>query len=43
MYGGEMCIQVFVGRVKERDPLEIVGIDGRIVLKRIFRKSVRMA
>jgi hypothetical protein len=29
--------------VKQRDPLEILGVDGRIILKWIFKKSVGMA
>jgi hypothetical protein len=41
--GGEMCIEVFMGHVKQRDPLEILGVDGRIILKWIFKKSVGMA
>jgi len=39
-YGGEeMCIQVFLWRsLRERYNLEDPGIDGRIILKWIFRK-----
>jgi hypothetical protein len=40
MYGGEeMCIQDFGGEtLRERDRLENAGIDGRIILRWIFRK-----
>jgi len=39
-YGGaERCIRVFGGEnVSERDHLEGPGVDGRIILRRIFRK-----
>jgi len=40
MYGGEeKCIQGFTGgNLSEPDHLEDPGIDGRVILKRIFRK-----
>jgi len=38
-YGGEeRCIQGFVGSLRERDHLEGPGVDGRIILRWIFRK-----
>jgi len=39
MYGGaEVCIGFWWGNFRERDHLEDQGINGRIILKRIFRK-----
>jgi hypothetical protein len=36
-YGGEgRCIQVLVGNLRERDHLENPGIEGKIILRRIF-------
>jgi hypothetical protein len=38
-YGrGEKCIQVWLGSVKERDHLEVLCIDWRIILKCFFNK-----
>jgi hypothetical protein len=40
-YGGdERCIQFFFwwGNVRERDHLEDAGVDGKIILRWIFRK-----
>ena len=38
-YGGEDgCIQGFNGEIREGDHFEDPGIDGRIILKRIFEK-----
>jgi len=40
-YGGaERCgaYRVFMGNVRERDHLECLGLDGRIILKCIFKK-----
>jgi len=40
-YGGEQrCIQVYVGNLMEKDHLEDPGLDGRIILRWIFRKGV---
>ena len=42
MYGGEeTCIQVFFlgGGLRERGRLKDEGVDGRIILRWIFRKS----
>jgi hypothetical protein len=37
--GEERCIRVFGGEnVRERDHLEGTGVDGRIILRWIFRK-----
>jgi len=35
-----MCVQCVVGRkvVRERDHMEDQGADGRVILKRIFKK-----
>ena len=30
---------VLVGKLRERDHLEVLGFDGRVILKRIFKKS----
>ena len=38
VWGEERFTQVFVGNLKERDHLEDPDIDGRIILKWIFRK-----
>jgi hypothetical protein len=39
MGGEEICIQGFGrGNLRERDHLEDTGVDGRIILRRIFRK-----
>ena len=39
MYGGaEVCIGFWWGNFRERDHLEDQGINGRIILRRIFRK-----
>jgi hypothetical protein len=41
--GEERCIQVFLrGNLKERDHLEDLGMDGRIILRMIFRKWDRV-
>jgi len=36
--GEERCIQGLWGNLRKRDHLEDSGIDGRKILKRIFRK-----
>jgi hypothetical protein len=38
--GEERCVGVWWGTVRERDHLESPGVDGRIVLRWIFRKWV---
>jgi hypothetical protein len=39
MYGGEeMCIESLVGKPEERNHLKDPGLDGRVILKWIFRK-----
>jgi hypothetical protein len=39
MYGEEeTCIQGFCGSLRQRDQLENTGIDGRIILRWIFKK-----
>jgi len=42
MYGGGGGVEVYIefwwGKVRERDHLEDQGIDGRIILRWIFRK-----
>jgi hypothetical protein len=38
MYGGVVCTGVGWGHLRERDYLEDTGLDGRIILRRIFRK-----
>jgi hypothetical protein len=35
---GEACTGFWWGKMKERDHLEDPGVDGRIILRRIFRK-----
>jgi len=38
-YGGEKSLyRVLVGKLRERDNLEDPGLDGRIILRWIFRK-----
>jgi hypothetical protein len=38
-YGkGEICIQVLVKNMRERDHWRDEGVDGRIILRRIFRQ-----
>jgi hypothetical protein len=32
--------KVLVGNLRERDYLEVLGVDGRIILKRIFKTSL---
>jgi len=34
----ERCIQVLVGNLSERDHLEDIGVDGRIISKFTFKK-----
>ena len=36
--GGEVCTGIWWGNLNERDYLEYPGIDGRIILRWIFRK-----
>jgi hypothetical protein len=36
--GGERCVQVLVGNLREKDHWGDSGVDGRIILRRIFRK-----
>jgi hypothetical protein len=38
--GDEKCKQVLVGDLRERDKLEGLGVDGRIILRCIIRKWV---
>ena len=33
----ERCIRVFVGNLSERDHLDDIGVDGRIILKFTFK------
>jgi len=37
-WGEERCMQVLVGKLRERDHLGDPGVDGRIILRWIFRK-----
>jgi hypothetical protein len=41
MYGGEQrsAYSVLVGKPEGKDHLEVLGVGGRIILKRIFKKS----
>jgi len=41
--GGEVCVGLWWGNLRERDRLEDPSIDGRIILKWIFRKCGRGA
>jgi len=36
--GGERCVQVFWGNLRERDHLGDADVDGRIILRWLFRK-----
>jgi len=36
--GGEVHVEFWWGNPRERDSMENLGIDGRIILKRIFKK-----
>jgi len=38
-YGGELCIGFWWGNPRKRDHLEDPGVDGRIILRWIFRKE----
>jgi hypothetical protein len=38
MYGGRGVYRVLVGKAKGKDQLEVPGVDGRIILRWIFRK-----
>jgi hypothetical protein len=38
MVRGEVCTGFWWGNLRERDPREDQGVDGRIVLRWIFRK-----
>ena len=38
MYGGDVCTGSWWGNLRERDHLENPGVDGRIILRRIFGK-----
>jgi hypothetical protein len=41
MYGGEEeAYRFWWKNLRERDLLEILGVDGRIIIKRILKKSV---
>ena len=41
MYGGqERCIQGLVRDLRERDHLEDIGVDGRIILKCAFKSEM---
>jgi hypothetical protein len=37
--GGEVHTGCWCGNLKERDSLEDVDVDGKIILKQIFKKS----
>jgi len=37
-YGGQLYTGLWRGNLRERDHLEDSGVDGRIILRRIFRK-----
>jgi len=37
-YGGELCAGFWRGRLRKRDHLEDPGVDGRVILRWIFRK-----
>jgi hypothetical protein len=38
--GEEKCIQFWWGNLKGRDHLENLGVNGRMILKRILKKTV---
>ena len=38
--GEDRCCGVLVGNLREKDHLDDVGLDGRIILKRIFKNQV---
>jgi len=35
---GEVCTEFWWGNLRERDHLEAPGVDGRVILRWIFRK-----
>jgi hypothetical protein len=41
-YGGKRCIRDFCGEnLKERDHVEDLGVDGRIILQMFFKNKTR--